>query len=275
MRRLLTAAAVAAVAALPLTLTTSASAAETASVVVVHGVPGLTVDVYGSADETYTADEALLTDFAPGTVTDPVSLPAGTYNLAVFPAGDAPSGTPAIEAKGVEVPAGANISVVAHLDASGTPVLTPFVNDTSKVAAGQGRLVVRHTAAAPAVDILAGGTPVFTGLTNPNEDSADLPAGTVSAAVALAGTTDPVIGPADVTVSEGAATIVYAYGSAADNTLALAVQTIGGLHSSPSGVPSGTAELPADRTPVALGTLAVLATLLAAGFGLRARRVRA
>ncbi|GIL35009.1 DUF4397 domain-containing protein [Phycicoccus sp. DTK01] len=274
MRRALAATAVVAVAALPLALTTPAHAADDASVVVVHGVPDLTVDVYGSADTTYSADEALLEDFEPGTVTDPVKLPAGTYNLAVFPAGDDPIGDPAIEATDVEVPAGANISVVAHLDADGNPTLTPFVNDVDPVAAGQGRLVVRHTAAAPAVDVLAGGEAVFSGLTNPNEDSADLPAGTVSAAVALAGTTDPVIGPADVDVAEGTSTIVYAWGSAEDDNLALAVQTIGGLHSSPSGVPSGTAELPADSTPALLLGAAGLATLAAVGMGLRARRSR-
>ena len=276
MRRVIAAAAVAGVAALPLLMSTPASAAEgDASVVVFHGVPGLTVDVYGSADTTYTPDEALLTDFAPGTITDPVALPAGTYNLAVFPANADPSGTPAIQATGVVVPAGANITVAAHLQADGTPVLTPFVNDVSKVAAGQGRLVVRHTAAAPAVDVLANGQAAFTGLANPDEAKADLPAGTISAVVALAGTTDPVIGPADVTVAEGAATIVYAWGSAEDGNLALAVQTIGGLHSSPSGVPSGTADLPADPMPMTLGAIAVLSALAAAGLGLGARRVRA
>ena len=36
----------------------------------------------------------------------------------------------------VEVPAGANATVVAHLDEGGDPTLTPFVNDTSATAAG-------------------------------------------------------------------------------------------------------------------------------------------
>lgn len=275
MRRVIAVCAATAAVALPLVLTTPAAAAEDAKVTVVHGVPDLTVDVYGSADETYTAEEALLQDFEPGTVTDPVDLPGGTYNLAVFPAGADPSGDPAIEATGVEVPAGANLSVVAHLNASGDPVLTAFANDVDPVEAGQARLVVRHTAAAPAVDILAGGEPVFSGLTNPNEDSADLPAGSVSAAVALAGTTDPVIGPADLDLKEGTSTIVYAYGSAEDANLALAVQTIGGLHSSPSGVPSGTADLPADTTPFALGGVALLAALAAGAMGRKALRTRA
>ncbi|MGF1646180.1 MAG: DUF4397 domain-containing protein [Kineosporiaceae bacterium] len=277
MRTAIAASAAAAVAALPLAvLAVPASAASSdASVVVFHGVPGLTVDVYGSADDEYSAEEVLLEDFEPGTITDPVSLPAGTYNLAVFAAGADPSGEPAIEANDVEVPGGANITVAAHLDEGGTPTLTPFVNDVSEVAAGEGRLVVRHTAAAPAVDILAGGEPVFTGLTNPNEESADLPAGTVSAAVALEGTTDPVIGPADVPVTEGSATIVYAWGSAEDGNLDVAVQTIEGLHSAPDGVPSGTAAVPGDALPIGLAALAGAGVLVAGGAALRARRTSA
>ncbi|MGL5817734.1 MAG: DUF4397 domain-containing protein [Phycicoccus sp.] len=271
MRKPLAASAALAVAALPLVLATPAAAAEDAKVVVFHGVPGLTVDVYVSADETYAADEAALTDFKPGTVTDTIPLPGGTYNLAVFPANADPSGEPAIEATGVEVPAGANATVAAHLNAAGDPVLTRFVNDVSKTDAGEGRLIVRHTAAAPAVDVLAGGEPVFKNLTNPNEQKADLPAGTVSASVALAGTTDPVIPAADVPVEEGKATIVYAWGSAEDDNLTVAVQSIDGLHSSPSGVPSGTADTGNGMTTT-LGALAVLGALAAGAAAVRARR---
>ena len=73
-------------------------------------------------------------------------------------------------------------------------------------------------------------------LSNPDEKVLDLDAGTVEAAVAAAGTTDPVIGPADVTVAEGKNTIVYAWGSLDDDNLKLAIQTISGLHSPPHGV---------------------------------------
>ena len=52
------------------------------------------------------------------------------------------------------------------------------------------------------------------------------PAGTVSASVAAAGTTEPVIGPADVPVVAGQVTIVYAIGSLEDGTLGAVVQTI-------------------------------------------------
>ena len=81
---------------------------------------------------------------------------------------------------------------------------------------------------------------MFTDLVNPDEDSADIPAGAVSADVVLAGTDKVAIGPADLDLAEGVHTIVYAWGSAEDDNLKLAVQTISGLHSAPSGVPGGT-----------------------------------
>ncbi|GAB3955324.1 hypothetical protein GCM10027614_64240 [Micromonospora vulcania] len=137
------------------------------------------------------------------------------------------------------MPGGANISIAAHLDAAGKPKITPFVNDVARVGAGKARLIVRHTAAAPAVDVRAGGTPVFEGLTNPKEAKADVDAGSVRADVVLAGTDTVAIGPADLNLKEGTATIVYAIGSAEGKTLDVVAQTITGLHSAPGGVPSG------------------------------------
>jgi hypothetical protein len=256
------------VAAAPLTAVPAASAQESdASVVVVHGIPDTTVDVYVN-------DELTLDDFAFTTVTEPLRLPAGDYAIAVR-AGDAePTAAPILSANAA-LEGGQNVSLVAHLTEGGDPALTPFVNDTAPTAAGNGRLVVRHTAAAPAVDVLAGGSPVFTNLANPNEAKADLPAGTVAAAVALTGTTEPVIGPADVPVAEGAATIVYAVGSAEAGNLQVLSQTISGLHSAPGAVNSGTSGLVADdASSGALPATAVAVTVagLAGVGGLAARR---
>ncbi|WP_336033838.1 DUF4397 domain-containing protein [Geodermatophilus sp. FMUSA9-8] len=240
-----------------------ASAAD-ATVSVLHAVPDTPVDVYANG-------ERLIDDFQPGTLTDPLSLPAGSYDLALFPA-DAPdgSGTPLLSANDVAVPSGANATVVAHLTAEGQPALTPFVNDVSEVAAGQGRVTVRHTAAAPAVDVRAGGQVIVPNLANPNEASLEVPAGTVSADVVLAGTSTVAIGPADLEVAEGATTIVYAWGSE-EAGYELAVQTIGGGHSSPSGVPGGSAGLADDEgLPVPLLGLSALGLV---GAGLAARRL--
>ncbi|WP_130178919.1 DUF4397 domain-containing protein [Cryobacterium sp. SO1] len=218
------------------------AATDVAQLSVLHAVPGLTVDVYVNGDLT-------LDNFEPGDLAGPLELPAGTYTVAITASDAADASSPAIGPVDLPLEAGKNYTAAAHLDAAGAPTATLFTNDISTVGAGEGRLTVRHVAAAPAVDILAGGTPVITNLSNPDESLLTLPAGTVSASVAATGTTDPVIGPADVNVAEGTNTIVYAWGSLTDNNLALAVQTVGGLHSNPDGVPAGSAGLVATNQP--------------------------
>jgi hypothetical protein len=234
------------------------------TVTVLHGVPGLTVDVYVNGDLT-------LEDFEPGTVTDPLELPAGDYDIAIRPADAEADSDPAISGSAT-LPAGANASIIAHLTEGGDPTLGVFVNDTSNTAAGEARLGVRHTAAAPAVDIAANGDVVAEGLTNPDEAVLDVPAATYSAEVRLAGTTDAVLGPADLTLSEGTATYVYAIGSAEDGSLDLLVQTVSGLHSAPEGVPAGDAGLADTSATATVTALAALGTLALAGAAVSRRR---
>jgi hypothetical protein len=239
-----------------------ALAADTATVSVLHAVPGVPVDVYANGAE-------LIPDFQPGTLTDPLSLPAGSYDLAIYPAGSDPATTePAASADGVSVPAGANATLVAHLTEGGTPVITPFVNDVSAVPAGQARVTVRHTAAAPAVDVRAGGAVVTPGLTNPDEATLTVPAGTVSADVTLAGTSTVAIGPADLMLAEGTVTAVYAWGSG-DAGYQLAVQTLSGMDSAPGSVPGGSAGLVDDDLPVPLLALSGAGLVAAALAGRR------
>jgi hypothetical protein len=247
-------------------LATPATAEDTATVSILHAVPDTPVDVYANGEE-------LLPDFQPGTLTDPLELPAGTYDLAIYPAGSDPASTqPAASADDVTVPAGANATVVAHLTAEGSPVLTPFVNDVSAVPAGEARVTVRHTAAAPAVDVRAGGTPVAPGLANPDEATLTVPAGTVSADVVLAGTQTVAIGPADLTLAEGTTNIVYAWGSE-EAGYELAVQTISGSHSAPAGVPGGTGGLVDDGSlPAPLLAVSLVGIVAAAVGALRLAR---
>ena len=75
----------------------------------------------------------VLKNFKPGTLTDPQSLPADTYDLKVVKAGDGADGDASSRPNNVKVPGGANITVVAHLNEDGDPTLTPFVNDVSKI----------------------------------------------------------------------------------------------------------------------------------------------
>lgn len=260
--------------ALPLSAVAFATpaAAADATVSVLHGIPaGSGADVV----DVYAGDTMLIDNFTPGTL-ETLTVPAGSYDLAVFADGEGPgNGTAVLEAAGVEVPAGANATVTANLDAEGAPALNVFVNDISPVAAGEARLTVRHVAAAPAVDITANGDVLFSNLTNPNEDMADVPAGSYEAAVVLAGTDTVAIGPADLDLAEGANTIVYAWGSAEAGNLALAVQTIDGLGSAPSGVPAGGGSTAAGGAlPTWSIALMFAAAIAAGGAGLRLATAR-
>lgn len=262
MRKTPLAVSVAALALVALAAPSQAAPEGPAQLSVLHGVPDLTVDVYVNGDLT-------LDDFEPGDLAGPLELPADTYSVAITAADAADASDPAIGPVDLPLAAGGNYTAVAHLDEAGSPTATLFTNDLSATKAGEGRLVVRHVAAAPAVDVLAGGDAVVSDLKNPDEQALDLPAGTVSASVAAAGTTDPLIGPADVEVAEGAATIVYAWGSLDDDNLALATQSINGLHSAPGGVPTGQVEVADEATsPLLLGGLAA-ALSVGAVFGLR------
>ena len=216
------------------------AAEDVAKLSVFHGVPGLTVDVYVN-------DKLTLDDFKPGDLAGPLDLAPGTYKVAITASDAADASAPAIGPVDLPLEAGKNYTAAAHLDEAGKPTASLFTNDISQLAAGEGRLTVRHVAAAPAVDVLANGAVAITALVNPKESVLTLPAGTISAAVAATGTTDPVIGPADVNVAEGTNTIVYAWGSLTDKNLALAVQTIDGLHSNPDSIPAGEAGLVATN----------------------------
>jgi hypothetical protein len=258
------------IAALALSATPAAAISPTtADLYVLHAVPNTPVDVY--------VDGALtLDDFQPGALAGPLDLPAGSYSVAITAATATDASAPVIGPVDLTLAAGTSYTAVAHLTPAGAPTATLFTNDISTTAPGQGRLTVRHVAAAPAVDVLAGGTAVITNLANPAESTLDLAAGTVSAAVAATGTTQPVIGPTDVAIAEGVNTIVYAWGSLADNNLELAVQTIGGLHSAPNGVPAGEAGLAADIDAGPLGwSAAAMLGLLLILAATAARRTRA
>lgn len=262
-----------------LALAGPATAAEgDAQLSVLHGVPGLTVDVWVNGERT-------LDDFAPGTLAGPLALPAGDYKLAITAADAADDSKPAIGPVTVKLASNGNYTAVANLDAQGKPAANLFTNDVSTIPAGKGKVTVRHAAAAPAVDVLAGGTAVVSGLANPKEKTLTLDPATLSVAVAAAGTTAPVIGPADVPVAEGTNTIVYAWGSLTDKNLKLAVQSIEGLHSAPGAVPGGrsgaadtgtvTATGPAETAVgIGAGLLLLLAGLAFSRKQLAARRVR-
>ena len=245
----------------------TAQASGTATVTVVHGVPNTPVDVYVNSKLT-------LTNFQPETVSQPLSVPAGKYTIAIRKHGTAATATPII-AGSATLTAGENASLVAYLNATGKPTLGAFANNTATIPQGDGRLIVRHTADAPAVDVLATGKVALSNLTSGNQATATLPAGSISAAVAAHGSTTPVIGPATVTITAGSDTIVYAVGSLTTKTLTVVTQTISGLGASPSSVVTGNSPV-GYHHEFPLAVLAALMLLAATGgwFSLRALRRR-
>ena len=244
----------------------SAISASSADLYVFHGIPATPVDVWVNG-------EVAVPDFQPGTFAGPIDLPAGDYEV-VLTAPDAPVTDPALGPVTLTLEAGKSYTAAAFLDANGEGTAKLFPNDIAATNAGEGRLTVRHTAAAPAVDILAGGTAVVSSLVNPDEATLNLPVGTVSASVAAAGTTEPVLGPADVPVQDGVLTIAYAWGSLEDDTLALASQNITVGHTAPGGVPSGTAGYAAERDAMMQAMWIVGAAVLLAAASVTAVVVR-
>jgi len=194
-------------------------------VTVIHGVPGLTVDVYVNGG-------LALPNFEPYTVTDPLTLPEGNYDIEIYPAGADPNaGDPAI-AGSAFLPGGANASIVAQLTEDGAPTLSVFVNDISEIDRGLSRLVVRHTAAAPTVDVSLfdrrTGDFVGTaeGLSNPNEVQLEVPRNRYLATIQPAGTDTVVFGPADLKLDPGFAYFVYAVGSLDDGSFTVLTQAV-------------------------------------------------
>jgi len=225
MRRLLTLAVAAALAVATMTATAGAASVSASLVSVVHGIPDATVDVYVN-------DALFLEDFEPESVAGPVVLPAGTYDIAIYAANaDPATDAPVIDAPGVTVPAGIDAAVVAHLDASGAPTASVFVNDVSEMAAGEARLTIRHVAEAPEVDVFANGSIELTpgAFVNGEESVVDVAAGTYAATVTAPGDSSTVLAPlGEVTLVEGVNTIVYAIGTYPD-TFTVVVDAIQGL----------------------------------------------
>jgi len=188
----------------------SASPVTDATVTVVHGIPNTPVDVYVN-------NQVVLSNFQFKTVTAPLSLPPGTYQVDIRPAGASSSSTPILSAS-AQLTAGENATIVANLSASGNPQLTTFVNPTTPAPAGDAWVLVRHTADAPGVDVYAGQTKVATDLTNPSSAGPlAVPAGTVPVSVALNPSTPsstPVLGPLNLPLVQGHVYIAYAIGDA-------------------------------------------------------------
>lgn len=232
----------------------AADAQDAATVTLLHGIPGATVDIAVDG-------EVLLPGFEPGTTQDLSAFAGQTLtNLEVRAAGteDVVIGPVAEFA----VPAEGNWTVVAHLDADGNPTVTPFENNVDPTAEGQGRLTVRHTAAAPAVDLVVGDTRPIENAANGASAELELPAGEIAGAQLAPTGGDPIVDVPTVTLNAGSNLIVYAVGSLEGDTFTFYTQEleVGGADGG-----DGTASPDAVNTGDEIGGSTNLALLAAAG----------
>lgn len=227
-------------------------------VIVVHGVPDLTVDVYVNGELT-------LEDFEYGDVAGPLALPEGSYDLEVFAADADPAADDPALTGSADLPAGAVATIAAYLQEGGTPTLGVFVENNSSTDAGNARVTARHLADFGAVDVLANDSAVFEGVTNGQGGDADVPADTYNVKITAAGDPETVAFDADVPLEEGTNTIAYAVGSVAGGSFQVVTAAIDGLAAAPEGVPTGDAGLAGTVDPMVWAGLALLSIVALGG----------
>ncbi|MEO8695299.1 MAG: DUF4397 domain-containing protein [Acidimicrobiales bacterium] len=211
--------------------------AETGTVTLVHGVRGLVADIYLDG-------KMVLQVFQPERTAGPLTLPAGPHAVEVRATG-APTTSPALLAATLNIPAGSRQSAVVHLSATGQPAMTVYPDDISTVPAGQARVVLRHAAAAPPIDVQIDQQVVAAALTTAAQTARQLPAGSHAVAVQSGGRN--IVPSNDVNFDAGTANFMYLVGSATDNSLVWLAQTVSGLGVAPLAVRSGEGGLAAPH----------------------------
>lgn len=184
----------------------TASAAD-ASLNVVHGIPGVDVEVCVNGD-------VAIPGFNPGEVVTGVALPAGAYDVKIVAAGATCDDAAILKATGIELASDRNYTAIAYLSEDGTPTLGLFKNNVRPVPARSARVTIRHTAAAPPVDVWANGGVLLQDVPNGASATMRVPASVYAAWVSLPNDHAPVIGPAVLKLAKGTAYQVYAWGDA-------------------------------------------------------------
>jgi hypothetical protein len=194
-------------------------------VYVVHGIPGVVVDVYASPAGAAIPATPTIRGFQPKQTVG-VTVGPATVDIRIFAAGANPqSATPVIQVLGAAIPDNVELSIVAHLSGTGTPTATVFRNDNTPVAPGWARVSVRHTAQAPAVALTAGGVPKLA-LTNPYFGDLEVPATTIPLQLVVPFTSTAITPTAALSFASGTRYFVYAIGSAAGGTLDFILQAV-------------------------------------------------
>ncbi len=216
-----------------------------AQVSVVHASPDApNVDVYVD-------DAAALTDVPFFTASDYLDVPAGDRRVRIVPAG-APVEEAVLDSTfTLDANQAYTVAAVGLLE---NLQLVALEDDLSPAPAGQARVSVFHFSPdAPAVDILANGSTVSSGLTFGNGIEVDVPASTYDFTVVPTGATDPVISLPATPIEAGNFYSVYAVDTVANIRAELRVAPIGNESAEPAPAPAPTTppapEQPAPEQP--------------------------
>ena len=208
-------------------LTISASAAEAARVFIIHGIPGVNVDVYATFAGAPIPATPTIANFQPKQIVDIPAAGPANVDIRIFAAGaNAQTATPVIAVLGAAVPGPGEISILAHLSGAGAPTATIYVNDNSAPLPGAARVSVRHAAQAPAVQLTAGGVPKLA-LTNPYFGDLEVPAGVaIPLQLQVPFTGGAITPPATLSFNAGMRYFVYAIGSVTGGTFDFILQAV-------------------------------------------------
>ena len=214
---------------------------------------------------------AAFKDLAFGQTTEYAKLPAGAYDVQVYPAGSNCQGTPVIDAKGLKLDAKAYTVMAIGTAAEIKPLV--LVDNLSAPAAGKVHVRFVHASPdAPAVDITtADGAKVFSNVAfGKSVDFTPLPAGTYDLQARVAGTDTVALNLPGVTLPEGAILTVVAQGFAGGAEPKLGVQVISyPTMAAPATLPVSGGETAANNNWM---LLIAGAALMALGFGWRYAR---
>lgn len=175
----------------------------------VHGVPDLLVDI--TVKGKFFGFKTVVEDVPFETVAALV-LGFDKYKVQIRAAGADPKSDPILQRSvwiGIR-----DKAVVAHLDADGAPTMSKFNNTTFLLEDGTSKVVVRHLAEAPKVDVIANDAlTLIDGLKNGKQKSVRVPSDTYNVKVAADADNSVVVFDEDLTFNSGEVTIVYAVGS--------------------------------------------------------------
>ena len=199
--------------------------------------------------DVYVNGEPVLTDVPYTTVSDYLSLPAGTQQVTVYATGDTAS--PVIDAP-VDIAAGGAYTVAAvGLVADGSLTAQVYEDDLRSPASGNAKVRVVHASpdAGPVDVVPRGGQALVSALSFPEASPyAEVPAGTYTLDVNAAGTNQTALTVPDATLASGGVYSAFAVGTVfADSLNVLLVQDNAGAGASAS----ATASASAAATPTA------------------------